>query len=419
MKRKSDSDAPDKIAFPGVAKAPITTQLRRWSEYLREDGYSYIANEVNIFGQSLDPFPHSAAVEVDQANAEAATLAKTLAAAQSMIEESKLRRELVQKLVSKCVMEKSFLGVFVSQHPNYITYGVKKVAQSIDAVFKAKVSATPRELKRKIDAEYRAIKMKANQSLSEYVEDFKDIWRYRNSVYEEADAISEADAVKDFLATLSPMYDGYVNQLRLGEVSNRKGDKTPAFEYPTTFVDACLVINDWTLIMSIDESKSTTKRNYATLEHGEKSQADLPAKLSPTHKFYKRSGYCLLGSKLKPSDKPSNFQYGPCPICAKNGYEGSHFKYFHDEVVKKLKEKRLKRQPDANEGEKKKVGKKGKNSKNRINATTNEAKDDKPEKEKTKDSKKKEEPITRKDFQALGDSIKEAMVSLTKAVTEK
>ena len=30
-----------------------------------------------------------------------------------MIEEAKLRRELVQKLVSKYVMEKSFLGVFV------------------------------------------------------------------------------------------------------------------------------------------------------------------------------------------------------------------------------------------------------------------------------------------------------------------
>ena len=210
------------------------------------------------------------------------------------------------------------------------------------------------------------------------------------------------------------MYDGYVNQLRLGEVSNRDGDKTPAFEYPTTFVDACLVINDWTLITSLDEAKSTTKRGYATLEHGEKSQSDLPPKLSPSQRFYKRGGFCLLGSKLKPSDKPSTFQYGPCPICAKNGYEGSHFKHFHEEVVKKLKEKKLKKPPDANEGDKKKGGKKGKNLKNRVNATTNDNEANDDEKKKVKD-----EPAARKDFQALGDSIKEAMVSLTKAVAEK
>ena len=52
-------------------------------------------------------------------------------------------------------------------------------------------------------------------------------------------------------------------------------------------------------------------------------------------------------------------------------------------------------------------------------ATTNAAKDDKPEKNPSKDPKKKEEPVTRKDLLALGDSIKEAMVNLTKAVTEK
>ena len=82
MKRKNESETPERIASPGVAKAPITTQLRRRSEHLREEGFTYIANEINIFGQGPAPFPHNAAVEVNPANAEAATLAKTLAAAQ-------------------------------------------------------------------------------------------------------------------------------------------------------------------------------------------------------------------------------------------------------------------------------------------------------------------------------------------------
>ena len=67
-----------------------------------------------------------------------------------------------------------------------------------------------RELKRKVDSEYRGVKMKASQTLAEYVEEFKDAWRRRNSVYNEADAVSESDAAKDFLATLSPMHDAYV-----------------------------------------------------------------------------------------------------------------------------------------------------------------------------------------------------------------
>ena len=115
-----------------------------------------------------------------------------------------------------------------------------------------------------------------------------------------------------------------------------------------------------------------------------------------------------MGSKLRPSDKPSTFQYGPCPICIKNGYDGSHFKYFHDEVVKKLRSKRRQDQPEVGEGKKGKGGKKPKNPKSRINATTNATKDNKPEKNPSKDPKKKEEPVARKDLLALGDSIKEA-----------
>ena len=59
----------------------------------------------------------------------------------------------------------SFLDAFIAQYANYLDYDVRTVAISIDAV------------------------------------------------------------VKNFVITLNPTYDGYVNQLRLGEVSNRRGNK--------------------------------------------------------------------------------------------------------------------------------------------------------------------------------------------------
>ena len=68
MKRKSNGEAPEKISFPSASKTPITTQLRRWSERLREDGFGYVANEINVFGHEVAPFPHTAGVEIDQTN---------------------------------------------------------------------------------------------------------------------------------------------------------------------------------------------------------------------------------------------------------------------------------------------------------------------------------------------------------------
>ena len=66
-------------------------------------------------------------------------------------------------------------------------------------------------------------------------------------------------------------------------------------------------------------------------------QTKLPFNLDPKQKLKKvLNGHVVAGSNLKPEDKPSEYGYMRCPICNKKGYKNDHFKYFHQQLMKKV-----------------------------------------------------------------------------------
>ena len=261
--------------------------------------------------------------------------------------------DLKVKLVSTDCMTKEFMNLFKEKEPAYIQLPPRALANRIVTVYDTLVSQDGWKVKQEADKECQALAQSEQESTDEYHQRFVNAYWSRNSKYTNAQSIPERDAARKFVENLNSKFHSMKSRLAQSQEHSQEFLQiNPSFDYPYTLADAKLRVENEESRIESEKPKSTGKgKSYVAVgnsnpkrggpKQGKKKlltpQTQLPFNLQPNQKFKKvLNGHVVTGSNLKPDDKPSEYGYMYCPICNKKGYKNDHFKYFHQQFMKKV-----------------------------------------------------------------------------------